>query len=129
MTNAHTQPKAHYDIFIVDDNEGAALALATLLKFRGHTTSTAASGAEALSALKTHKPQLLFLDIGLPDMTGFDVAKELRRSGCKAKMIALSGYGQERDKQLAFEAGMNAHLTKPAELAQIEAAIEAVMTT
>jgi signal transduction histidine kinase/CheY-like chemotaxis protein len=115
-----------YRILVVDDNEDAANALAQLLELRGHTTSTAHSGSQALTKAPEFKPQVIFLDIGLPDMTGHEVAKRLRESPTPYFLIALSGYGQQGDKEEAKRSGIDQYLTKPAGLKEIQAVLRKV---
>jgi signal transduction histidine kinase/CheY-like chemotaxis protein len=109
-------------ILVVDDNLDAAESMARLLRTRGHTINVAYSGKDALSAL-AKKPTVVLLDIGLPDMDGLTVAREIRAKEPRTAIIALSGYGSERDKERATSAGINTHLTKPASLSDIEAAL------
>ncbi len=107
------------DILIVDDNIDAAESLKKLLEFRGHHVFTAYSGAEArVHAIR--KPRVVLLDIELPDIDGYQLARELRRNDSHVILIAISGYGTEADKQKAREAGMNSHLTKPVSLQTVE---------
>ena len=102
-------------ILIVDDNRDAADTLGALLEIQGHEVAKAYNGAQALDIAPAFHPQVVILDIGLPDMSGFDVATMLRASPSTAGslVIALSGYGQQPDKQLALQAGFDGHLTKP----------------
>jgi len=83
---------------------------------------TALSGAEALTKAAEIKPQVILLDIGLPDMSGYEVAKKLRAGTTgPLRLIALTGYGQDDDIAKSTEAGFDAHLTKPVSLVNIEA--------
>jgi len=108
-------------IVLVDDNEPAAKGLAALLSRRGHTVSIALTGEEALKKVAAEKPDLLILDIGLPDIDGYEVAKRLRGTASRPeKIIALTGYGQDNDKTKGAEAGFDAHLVKPVSLKDIE---------
>ncbi|HEV3244821.1 MAG TPA: ATP-binding protein [Candidatus Paceibacterota bacterium] len=109
-----------FKILIVDDNESAAEALQKLLKLRGNEVHVSFDGRSARTAALELEPRVLLLDIGLPDMSGYDVAKELREQGSKATLIALTGYGQEEDKKSAMNAGFDYHLTKPVGIADIE---------
>jgi CheY-like chemotaxis protein len=114
-------------ILVVDDNETAAKALQKLLNLRGHTVTTAFSGEEALILIPDTEPQVVLMDIGLPDMTGYEVAQKLRQEKqYEGTLVALTGYGQDTDKETAQSAGFNHHLTKPAGLAEIEAILENV---
>jgi CheY-like chemotaxis protein len=105
-------------VLVVDDNRDAADSLAMLLQFEGCTVSTAADGAAALDAFDRMQPEIVLLDIGLPDIDGYEVARRIRsRQGPRRTMlIALTGWGQEQDKRLAAQAGFDEHLTKPVNL-------------
>ncbi|MES2898846.1 MAG: response regulator [Pseudomonadota bacterium] len=108
-------------ILVVDDNQDAADSLAELLGYSGHTMKVAYSGAQALAAAEPFQPQFVFLDIGLPDMSGYEVARRLRLlPGLeRATLIALTGYGQQRDRDLAHDAGFDHHMVKPVDLDKI----------
>lgn len=119
-----------FRIFIVDDNRAAADSLAKLLTLRGNDTETAYTGEEAIARAPLFKPDVVLLDIGLPDMTGYDVARALRSDeSFSATLVALTGYGQESDIQKASKAGFDHHLTKPAGLAEIEEILAGVART
>lgn len=110
-----------FRILIVDDNRAAADALVRLLTMRGNEAEAAYTGEEALSRAPSFNPEVILLDIGLPDMEGYDVARALRSDGSvTATLVALTGYGQESDIRKAHKAGFDHHLTKPAGLAEIE---------
>ncbi|MEZ5653684.1 MAG: PAS domain S-box protein [Burkholderiaceae bacterium] len=102
-------------ILIVDDNEDAADALAALLELDGHAVHAAYSGRAALSLIDEHEPEIVLLDIGMPGMDGYEVARRIREQhpGSTIRLIALSGYGQEADKVRAISAGFDAYLVKP----------------
>jgi signal transduction histidine kinase/ActR/RegA family two-component response regulator len=104
-------------ILVVDDNVDAARTLTLLLKAAGYLVHTAHSGAEALALVASHQPQVVLLDIGLPEMNGYEVARRIREQtfGKEILLIALTGWGQPEDRQRATEAGFNHHLTKPVE--------------
>ncbi len=110
-------------ILIVDDNELAAHGLQKLLGYRGHFVDLAYDGEGALKVAAEASYDVIVLDIGLPDMNGYEVARRLRAGGSPATLIALTGYGQDEDKALAFESGFNHHLTKPVGLVDIEAVL------
>jgi CheY-like chemotaxis protein len=105
-----------YRILVVDDNADAADSLAMLLQLADHETVTAYSGPEAIDTAKRIRPRAVFLDIGLPGMNGYEVAKALRADPELAgtALIALTGWGSEGDQRRASEAGFDFHLTKPA---------------
>ena len=109
-------------VLVVDDNRDAAESLGMLLKTFGATVHIAYSGAEALESLEAHHPSVVLLDIGMPDMDGYEVARRIRkRPGFKdVTLIALTGWGQERDRQQSRSAGIDYHLTKPANVSVLE---------
>ncbi len=109
-------------ILIVDDNEDAAKSLKMLLDFRGHLTRVSHTGLGGLAVARDFQPVVCILDIGLPGMSGYEVARALRCDAAFADttLIALSGYATEEDKRLAIEAGFNMHLTKPANISMID---------
>jgi PAS domain S-box-containing protein len=101
-------------VLVVDDNADAAESLATLLQHAGHQVSIAHDGPTALSIANQERPRVVLLDIGLPGMDGYDVCRELRRTGHEgALIVALTGYGQEEDRQRSREAGFDGHQVKP----------------
>lgn len=109
-------------ILVVDDNVDSATSLAMLLRHMGHEIETAHDGLEAVQAAAAFRPQVILLDIGLPKMNGYEAAKRIREqsSGEKIAIIALTGWGQEKDKQMAFDAGFDHHMTKPVEHAALQ---------
>ena len=102
-------------ILVVDDNVDSAKGLARLLRLLGHDVRTAHDGSEAIAIAETYCPEVVLLDIGLPMMDGYEVARRLRESeNCKNSVIvAVSGYGQDEDRQRSREAGFDFHLVKP----------------
>lgn len=104
-------------VLIVDDNVDAAESLSLFLQLSGHVTAVGHSGAEALEKAQEFKPEVILLDIGLPDQTGYDVCRQLRKTtiGKNAVIAALTGWGQDDDKRLSREAGFDHHLVKPVE--------------
>ncbi|MGI4721602.1 MAG: ATP-binding protein [Janthinobacterium lividum] len=100
---------------IVDDNADAAQSLAVLLRAQGHTVNVFEDGVRTLASSDLAHTQAFILDIGLPDMTGYELARRLRREHPKATFIALTGYGQARDRDLSKQAGFDHHLVKPVE--------------
>lgn len=104
-------------ILIVDDNEDAAQSLALMLRLEGHEVCTAGDGEETLRLLDEFVPEAAVLDIGLPKMSGYELAGSLRNDARThgIVLIALTGYGREPDRRRAFEAGFDEHLVKPVE--------------
>ena len=102
---------------MVDDNQDAAESLATLLDLFGHRVAVAHDGQSALATARSFAPRVVLLDIGLPGLDGYDVARRLRREPSLAPvlLIALSGYGQEENRHRASEAGFDHYLVKPAD--------------
>lgn len=109
-----------YNILVVDDNEAAAHGLERLLTRRGHHVALVYDGASALSVTPTFVPDIVLLDIGLPDIDGYEVARQMKKKKHVPYLVALTGYGQYEDKEKATRAGFNYHLTKPVGLADIE---------
>jgi signal transduction histidine kinase len=104
-------------VLVVDDNLDAAESLAMLLKVEGHEVRTASDGPAALDVAATFRPEVVFLDLGLPRMDGYEVARRLRAqpNAAGVLLVALTGYGQEEDRRRSEEAGFDAHLIKPAD--------------
>jgi len=110
-------------ILVVDDNEVAADALGRLLELRGHKVSIAYNGTDAIQKARELHPDIIILDIGLPDMDGYEVARILKEDKkFSSGLIALTGYAQPEDKERAYKAGFHVHCTKPAGLKELEAA-------
>jgi PAS domain S-box-containing protein len=108
-------------VLVVDDNTDAVASLAILLQAGGHQVQTAHDGPAALEAAQVFQPEVVLLDIGLPGMSGYEVARQLRRQPGleKTRLVAVTGYGQEEDRRQAQAAGFDAHLVKPADLTAI----------
>ena len=113
-------------ILVVDDNDDAAQAIAVLLELEGHTVRTAPTARDALAMFDEFVPDVAFLDIGLPDLNGYELARAIRTDprAAKTRLVALTGYGREPDRQLAAQAGFDRHLVKPAEIEDLLAALE-----
>jgi signal transduction histidine kinase len=103
-------------VLIVDDNVDAADSLAMLLKMDGHDVEPVYDPTIALTRVSEFDPEVILLDIGLPVMDGYEVARRLRGTGIKARLVALTGYGQAKDLERARAAGFDSHLVKPVEL-------------
>jgi|RhiMetdeSRZDD1v2_1073273.scaffolds.fasta_scaffold26746_5 PAS domain S-box-containing protein len=114
---------------VVEDNDDARDMLRTLLELDGHTVYVAANGIAALAAALEHRPDVAVVDIGLPEMDGYEVARKLRASeSLKAiKLIALTGYGQADDARRAHEAGFDLHVVKPIDPERLADAVSTVV--
>lgn len=115
-------------VMIVDDNRDAADSLALLLQLEAHATLTAYSGEDALTRVIDFDPQFVLLDIGLPQMDGYEVARRLKTLVPRARLIAVTGYGLAGDKQRSAHSGFEAHLVKPVNLADIQTAFASLAT-
>ncbi len=118
--SASSAPAKQKTVLVVDDNDDIKNTLARIIMHQGHNVVTASNGGMAVKMAKKHKPDVAIVDIGLPVMNGYKVAEILKKmplpGGKKIKLIALTGYGQEKDKLLAKKAGFHQHLTKPVDL-------------
>jgi CheY-like chemotaxis protein len=117
-------------ILVVDDSRDAADTCAILLELSGHHVQTAYTGQRALELAETFRPHVLLLDIGIPDLDGYQLAKKVRATpwGKGTILIAVTGWGQEEDRRRAFEAGFNHHLTKPIAAETVESLIQSLGT-
>jgi CheY-like chemotaxis protein len=112
-------------VLVIEDNADAREMLRTALVLSGHEVRTAADGAAALAAATQMRPDVALIDIGLPDIDGYEVARRLRTmvNGTRIGLIAVSGYGQAEDQRRALDAGFDAHLTKPVAPERLQAII------
>jgi signal transduction histidine kinase/ActR/RegA family two-component response regulator len=112
-------------IVVADDLGDAADSLAAMLRMMGHDTRAAYDGVEAVQTVAAFKPDVVFLDIGMPKMNGYDVARSIRSQpdGKYVTLVALTGWGQEQDRRRAADAGFDHHLTKPVAPRTLEALI------
>jgi CheY-like chemotaxis protein len=117
------EPVSGLRILVVDDNLDSATTLTLLLQVEGHEVRTAYDGETALDLAWGWRPQIALLDIGLPGVDGYEVARRLRQEGNlhDVLLVAMTGYGQEEDRRRAWLAGFNAHLLKPVDLEQLRA--------
>jgi CheY-like chemotaxis protein len=108
-------------VLIADDNEDCAESLAMLLRLKGYEVRTASDGPQAIQVAAQFLPEAVLLDIGMPTMNGYDVARVIREEpwGKHLLLIAQTGWGQARDRQRSQEAGFDAHLTKPVDCASL----------
>lgn len=118
-------PARRRKVLVVEDNGDVLAALRAKLELDGHSVSTAVNGVEGLQCLLRLKPEVSIVDIGLPGLTGFQLARHARAAGYAGRMIAMSGYGAERDARDALVAGFDAFLVKPIDGAQLRASLGA----
>ncbi len=117
-------------VLVVDDNRDAADSLSLLMQSMDQDVRTVYDGAAALSAAGTLSPDVVMLDIGMPFMGGYEVAKKLAgMGGAMPVLVAVTGWGQEEDKQRAREAGFSYHLVKPVSYEALEAALAEISST
>ncbi len=107
-------------MLVVDDNEDAADSLAALLRISGHDAQTAYSGRDALERMRASHADVVLLDIGLPEMDGYEVARRIRAEHGGLVLVAVTGYGQAADVQRAEDAGFDAHITKPVAFEELQ---------
>jgi len=129
---ASTSPMPPRRILVVDDVEASANTLGAALRAMGHDVVVAFDGASALDAARRFRPDAVFLDLAMPGMNGYDVARRLRgmREAREALLVALTGFAQEEDYRRTRAAGFDHHLVKPASMQRIEALLrEAALPT
>ena len=109
-------------LLVVDDNRDAAVSLAMLLRLQGHDVQVAHDGPSALELAASYFPNMIFLDIGMPGMDGYEVARRMRQQAGLEKVVlaALTGWGQQEDRRRTAEAGFDHHLVKPPEPKSLE---------
>ena len=112
----------HLKVLVADDNRDAADSLAMVLEMSRYQVLVAHTGEQALQIARQNLPHAMILDIGMPDITGYDVAREIRREpwGTDVLLLAITGWGQREDKERASAAGFDHHLTKPVDADQVE---------
>ena len=120
-----TPPHRHLRVMIVEDNFDAAEALTMVLELIGHHATVVADGLAAIDAVRNGAFDLALVDIGLPGIDGYEVARRIRLlpNAKTMTLVALTGYGQEADKQRAFAAGFDEHLTKPVKIERLQAVL------
>jgi CheY-like chemotaxis protein len=116
-------------VLVADDNRDAAESLGLVLRFMGYEVSIAYGGAEALAIAARERPRAAIIDIGMPGMSGHEVARRMRLEawGRHAVLVALTGWGQDSDKQAARAAGFDDHLTKPVDPDDVEAVLSRLL--
>jgi CheY-like chemotaxis protein len=114
-------PQKRCRLLVADDNADALESLAMLLELEGHDVRVAADGSTAVSLMREHPAEVALLDIGMPGMNGYEVAREIRKldGGDSVMLIALTGWAQPSDRARAKEAGFDYHLTKPVEFEEL----------
>jgi CheY-like chemotaxis protein len=123
--SATLEDSSPHRVLVVDDNVDAAAGIGMLLQICGHNVRVVHTGGEVVDATLAHDAEVIFLDIGLPDVDGYEVVRRLRgHPRCQGlRLIALSGFAADADKRRAIAAGFDEYLTKPADLGAIRAAI------
>jgi CheY-like chemotaxis protein/anti-sigma regulatory factor (Ser/Thr protein kinase) len=118
-------------ILIVDDNRDGADTLAQLLQFDGHEIHTAYDGLAAVKAAEQFRPNLILLDIGLPNLNGYDVCRQIRAQtwGKNIRIVALTGWGQDKDRRKSEDAGFDDLLVKPVDYATLSQLLTSLFTT
>jgi PAS domain S-box-containing protein len=118
-------------VLVVDDNRDAAESLAQLLALQGHELATGGSGRDAVALAETFKPDVIFLDLGMPEMDGIEAARRIRAlpNGGAIRLVALTGFGQPADRASTSQAGFDAHLVKPARPEDLERLLTEVART
>jgi CheY-like chemotaxis protein len=116
------------DVLVVEDNADARETLGMLLELAGHRVHSASDGPEGLRAAMSVRPDVMLVDIGLPEMDGYEVARQVRRidGANQPYMIALTGYGTPEDRQRALDAGFDEHLVKPVDFDALAAALQRI---
>jgi two-component system CheB/CheR fusion protein len=109
-------------VLVVEDNADAAESLSMLLELAGHQVRLARDGLEALELARHEAPEVMLVDIGLPGMDGYEVARQARLHPALAEvsLVALTGYGRDEDRERARAAGFDDHLVKPVDIAELE---------
>jgi len=125
MLEAQPRPVGEQRVLVVDDNVDAAETMAMLLEALGYKPSVVHGGLAAIEAVKAQDPDVVLLDIGLPDLSGHEVARRVRAEMVNPPpLIAVTGYGQASDRDTSLEAGFRAHLTKPVDVDKLSALLE-----
>jgi CheY-like chemotaxis protein len=118
--------RAHRHVLIIEDNSDVAEALSIALEMNEHVVAVAATGGEGIETARAFRPDIIFCDIGLPDMEGYDVVRTLRADPelGRVSLVALSGYARPADVAKAKEAGFDMHLAKPPDIASVLEQVE-----
>jgi CheY-like chemotaxis protein len=116
------EPVNKHRILVVDDNRDAGQTLAMLLRVKGHDVELARDGLEAVAATETFRPNVIFMDVGMPKLNGYEATERIRKMefGKEIVIVALTGWGQASDVARSLDAGCTSHLVKPVEFADVE---------
>jgi two-component system, chemotaxis family, CheB/CheR fusion protein len=109
-----------HSVLVVDDDADSADSLALLLEHWNHRVFVAYDGAHAVEVFRRQHPEIVLVDIGLPDIDGYEVARALRREEHPATLVALTGYGSDSDRLASREAGFDLHFVKPLDIANLK---------
>ena len=117
-------------VLIIEDDDDAPETLAELLRLGDHQVSIARNGAEGIALVSSLAPEIVLVDIGLPDIDGYEVARRLRLDSATSHLwlIAITGYGTQEDRRSALAAGFNEHLAKPVELESLKTLLSELPT-
>ena len=121
-------PNRSYRLLVIEDNVDARQALRMLLETVGHEVHEAADGEAGVAAALRLTPDLVLVDIGLPLLDGYEVARRLKAANGDVRLIALTGYGRDEDKKRSQEAGFDAHLLKPVSIDRLRVVIDEVFS-
>lgn len=123
MTQSGTAPPLGRRVLVADDNHDAADMLGLLLNTSGAEVQVVYNGPAALAAMNANQPELVLLDIGMPGMDGYEVARRIRAQERfnTVRLVALTGWGQEEDRQKSRASGFDEHLTKPVDFHALQA--------
>ncbi len=113
-------PARRRNVLIVDDHVDAVETMQMLAQHWGHDVSIAHSGPEAIAAVETFHPEIALVDIGLPGISGYEVARALRKRHPEMQLVAMTGHGRNEDRKAAYVAGFDAHLVKPLDLEELQ---------
>jgi DNA-binding response OmpR family regulator len=125
-----SSPSAPQSILLVEDNRDVAFTAAELLKLHGHQVAVAHDGQEALQVAERSSPDVVLLDLGLPRIDGWQVAKALRERTMQKRplIIAISGYGDKASRLRSYDSGIDLHLVKPVDFKEVESLIRRYRT-
>jgi CheY-like chemotaxis protein len=120
-----SESAARRRVLVVDDNRDAAESLEMLLQLLGYDSRAACNGREALALAPEYRPDIVLIDLGMPGMDGYEVARALRAMAGfdEVLLVALTGYGSEEDRRLTRDAGIDRHLIKPVDLAALQSVL------